>query len=147
MRKRLAALTDADSPDRDVVEHVAACAECRRFYHLLKGADSALRALGPSALPPDLAARAAEAALRASATRGGRDSFVERLLPVAWPAAAVAVAVAVLLLLRAPAPTRVEQTQTATLEDPVTAVTVLPLQMSDPARALIGEDESLGGEE
>ncbi len=147
VRQRLAAMVDAGGPDAEVDAHLAACDECRRFAHLLKGADAALRGIGPSELPAGLAARAASGALSAGRQAGPRESFLDRLLPVAWPAAAVAVAAAALLLFSARGATPSEPAEVASVEDPIATVTVLPLEMADPATVLIGGQEALGGEE
>lgn len=138
-RKRLAVLVDSDRSDAEVDAHVDGCGACASFLAIVKGADSVLASVGPAALPPDLAARVADVALTASA-QPARELFVDRLVPVAWPAAALAVAAAVLLFFSAgysgPA-----ANQLVDLEDPVTTVTLLPLELADPTRALIGGEE------
>ncbi len=140
-RDRLTALVDSDSSDREADEHVASCSACASFNDLVKGADAVLGSLGPCSVPSGLAERAADAALRAGTRATPPESFVDRLLAVAWPAAALAVATAVLLLFTARGFSAVAPSEVVLVEDPVAAVTALPLDLADPTRALIGGGE------
>ena len=127
-------LTDLER--EQVAVHLDSCPDCRRLHQSFVDIHDTLGAL-PAAEPPDgLSARVAAAALQ-SGRAAGR-SFLDRLIPIAWPTAALAVAVALLLMVLQP---RVIRTPTATTvsEDPVGAVTALPTDLTDPSIALLGE--------
>jgi anti-sigma factor RsiW len=81
---------------RELEAHLAECTGCRRTLRLLQGARAGLRGLGPAEPPPGLAARAVRAAFE-----GGKPapSWLDRLFPMAWPAAAASAAAAVALAL------------------------------------------------
>jgi anti-sigma factor RsiW len=90
-----------------VDEHLAACSACRGALAVLRASSTALGAVGPAEPPPGLAARVTRAAL-ARARRGAPAlSWLERLFPAVWPAAATATVAALALLVtlgvRAPA--------------------------------------------
>ena len=140
-RQRLATRFEVGTMSEDpqlVDDHLATCAECQAFGALLEGTDTALAALGPSEPPADLATRAADAALRAETRPGLRESFVDRLVPIAWPAAAVAVSVAMFLLLSSAPDTAAQAQDTEAQEDPIAAIVELPQELSDPEIMLFG---------
>lgn len=88
-----------DADERAEVEsHLASCESCRSMHALLSGAAAVLAAEGPAEPSPDLAARAARAALDAAEREAAKPTFVERWIRVAWPAAAAASVATVLLL-------------------------------------------------
>ncbi len=136
------ALTDLERGQ--VTAHLDSCPDCRRLHQSFVDIHDTLGAL-PAAEPPDgLSARVTSAALRAGREPGR--SFLDRLIPIAWPTAALAVAVALLLmvlqprLVRSPSPASTKATAAAAAsEDPVGAVASLPSELADPRLAVLGE--------
>ena len=128
--------------------HLEACRACAEDASLLSRVGAALALDGPASPPADLTA-GIDRAVRAATHTGSQSSadeartswawWLDRWLPVAWPAAAItAVAAAVLLTLalqRDRGPTSVAPAS----PDPVTAATVAP-PMPDLGAALLAVD-------
>lgn len=95
-----------------------------------------LASTGPAEPPPDLARRAADAAL-ASAAAQPVPSFFERLIPVAWPTAALAAAAAIILSILTARASR--PAPATTVDDPVGQLTT-DTSYIDPTDGWLGGD-------
>jgi hypothetical protein len=106
--------------------------------HTIDAARALLASTGPAEPPDGLAERAAAAAI-ATTPAPRAPSFIDRLIPIAWPTAALAAAAAIVLLVLT---TRTADRTAAddTYDDPVGQLTS-DTSYIDPTGGLLGGDQ------